>query len=205
MRILLDECLPARLRRDFPGHEVSTVPRAGWAGINNGQLLRLIAGSGKFDVFLTMDKSLPQQQPLKDLPFAVVVLRAKSNRFEDTPVFRAWNLAVNPGPCAFDGTFAGFVEPDFVLARRVGDRRAKRFEARFRDQLSALFCPRNQSRNCRCPAFTCASAISRVIRGLLELAGLAGKTLGEGFKAFMGLTVRHIGGIVKRSGGRRKT
>jgi hypothetical protein len=31
-----------------------------------------------------MDKSLPQQQPLEDLPFAVVVLRAKSNRFEDT-------------------------------------------------------------------------------------------------------------------------
>jgi hypothetical protein len=31
-----------------------------------------------------MDKSLPHQQKLKDLPFAVLVLRAKSNRFEDT-------------------------------------------------------------------------------------------------------------------------
>ena len=84
MRILLDECLPARLRQDLPGHEVQTVPRAGWAGIKNGQLLRLVANSGKFDVFLTMDKNLPHQQKLKDLPFAVVVLRAKSNRFEDT-------------------------------------------------------------------------------------------------------------------------
>jgi hypothetical protein len=31
-----------------------------------------------------MDKNLPRQQKLNDLPFAVVVLRAGSNRFEDT-------------------------------------------------------------------------------------------------------------------------
>jgi hypothetical protein len=68
----------------YPAHEVLTVPRAGWAGIKNGKLLRLIADSGKFDVFLMMDKSLPHQQQLQGLPFAVVVLRAKSNRFEDT-------------------------------------------------------------------------------------------------------------------------
>lgn len=84
MRILLDECLPARLRRELPGHEVQTVPHAGWAGIKNGRLLGLISDSGKFDVFLTVDKNLPHQQKLKDQPFAVVVLRAKSNRFEDT-------------------------------------------------------------------------------------------------------------------------
>jgi predicted nuclease of predicted toxin-antitoxin system len=84
MRILLDECLPARLRRDLSGHEVQTVPRAGWSGIKNGKLLRLISDSDKFDVFLTMDKSLPRQQNLKELPFAIVVMRAKSNRFEDT-------------------------------------------------------------------------------------------------------------------------
>jgi predicted nuclease of predicted toxin-antitoxin system len=84
MRILLDECLPARLRRDLPGHEVQTVPGSGWAGVKNGELLRLVAGSANFDVFLTMDKNLPQQQRFKDLPFAIVVLRAKSNRFENT-------------------------------------------------------------------------------------------------------------------------
>ena len=84
MRILLDECLPARLRRDLTGHEVQTVPHVGWAGIKNGKLLRRVADSGKFDVFLTMDKNLPRQQKLKDLPFAVVVLRAESNRFEHT-------------------------------------------------------------------------------------------------------------------------
>jgi predicted nuclease of predicted toxin-antitoxin system len=84
MRILLDECLPARLRRDLPGHEILTVPRAGWAGIKNGKLLRLVADSGRFDIFLTMDKSLPHQQQLDSLPFAIVVLRAKSNAIMDT-------------------------------------------------------------------------------------------------------------------------
>lgn len=84
MRILLDECLPARLLQDLPGHDVLTVPRAGWAGINNGRLLRLIADSANHDVYLTMDKSLPHQQQVRDLPFSVVVLRAKSNRFSDT-------------------------------------------------------------------------------------------------------------------------
>jgi hypothetical protein len=84
MRVLLDECLPAGLRIDLPGHEVQTVPRVGWAGIKNGKLLRLISDSGKFDVFLTMDKKLPHEQQIKDLSFAVVVLLAKSNRFEDT-------------------------------------------------------------------------------------------------------------------------
>jgi predicted nuclease of predicted toxin-antitoxin system len=79
MRILLDECLPARLRRHLPGHEVQTVPRAGWAGIKNGRLLRFIADSGKFDVFLTVDKNLPREQKISGLPFAVIVLRARSN------------------------------------------------------------------------------------------------------------------------------
>lgn len=87
MRILLDECLPARLRRNLPGHDVQTVPQAGWASITNGKLLRMIADSGKFDVFLTVDKNLPQQQKIEGLPFAVVVLRAKSNRLPDVVPF----------------------------------------------------------------------------------------------------------------------
>jgi predicted nuclease of predicted toxin-antitoxin system len=83
MRILLDECLPARLRRDLPGHAVTTVPHAGWAGIKNGKLLGLIADSRNFDIFMTVDKNLPHQHQLKNLPFAVVILRVKSNRLED--------------------------------------------------------------------------------------------------------------------------
>ena len=82
MRVLLDECLPKDLAGELRGHHVRTVPQAGWASISNGKLLRLIADTGKLDVFLTMDKRLPHQNRVKDLSFAVVVLRAKSNRLE---------------------------------------------------------------------------------------------------------------------------
>ena len=87
MRILLDECLPKDLAGEFSGHEVKTVQQAGWASIKNGKLLRLIADSGKFDVFVTVDKNLPHQQKIADLPFSVVVLRTRSNRLPDVIPF----------------------------------------------------------------------------------------------------------------------
>ena len=89
MRLLLDECLPKDMARELPGHAVKTVPQAGWASISNGKLLRLIADSEKFDVFVTVDKSLPHQQKTKALPFAIVVLRVKSNRLIHVSPFAA--------------------------------------------------------------------------------------------------------------------
>ena len=41
MRILLDECLPKRLKRDLVGHPARTVPEMGWASKKNGELLAL--------------------------------------------------------------------------------------------------------------------------------------------------------------------
>jgi hypothetical protein len=40
MRILLDENLDWRLGRALVGHEVESVQRLGWAGIQNGVLLK---------------------------------------------------------------------------------------------------------------------------------------------------------------------
>jgi predicted nuclease of predicted toxin-antitoxin system len=80
MRVLLDECLPRRLRHHLPGHEVRTVPEEGWAGKKNGELLRLAAG--RFDVLLTVDRGQVHQQRLGNLALAVVVLRARTNRLE---------------------------------------------------------------------------------------------------------------------------
>jgi predicted nuclease of predicted toxin-antitoxin system len=77
MRLLLDECAPARLRRSLPSHSVSTVVTEGWSGIKNGKLLAL-AGE-RFDVFVTVDKNLPYQQNTAGLPVAVVVLDSASN------------------------------------------------------------------------------------------------------------------------------
>ena len=77
MRLLLDECVPARLRKALPSHEVTTVGQAGWSGIKNGKLLALAAAS--FDAFITVDKNLPYQQNAASLPIAVLVLDAVSN------------------------------------------------------------------------------------------------------------------------------
>ena len=97
MRVLLDECLPARLRRDLPGHEVKTVPQAGWASIKNGQLLRRITASGKFAVFVTMDKSLPHQQPISDLPFGVFLALEEGNAVFGIGGDIAHGVTLSPG------------------------------------------------------------------------------------------------------------
>ncbi len=82
MRILLDENLDWRLERELPGHEVSSVPKIGWAGVKNGELLR--RADAQFDVLVTMDKGIYHQQNLTDMRLILVALRAKTNRLADT-------------------------------------------------------------------------------------------------------------------------
>lgn len=77
MRVLLDECFPRALRRELPGHDVKTVEEAGWAGVKNGELLRLAAK--EFDVLLTVDRNFEYQQNFSGLTLAVVVVDAASN------------------------------------------------------------------------------------------------------------------------------
>jgi len=81
MKVLLDECLPKRLKREVTGHEVFSVQEMGWAGTKNGDLLRLIRSSD-FEVFITIDANLEYQQNLRALKFAVIVIRASDNTFE---------------------------------------------------------------------------------------------------------------------------
>jgi predicted nuclease of predicted toxin-antitoxin system len=83
MRVLLDENLNWRLKRDLPGHDVESVPLLGWAGIQNGALLRNAVENG-FDVLTTMDSNVVHQQDLPVHSIAVIVLRARSNRLKDT-------------------------------------------------------------------------------------------------------------------------
>ena len=81
MRVLLDECLPRRLKRELIGHDARTIPEMGWASRRNGELLRLAEGG--FDVFLTADRRLQHQQQLSSFDIAVVVLAARSNTLAD--------------------------------------------------------------------------------------------------------------------------
>jgi predicted nuclease of predicted toxin-antitoxin system len=80
MRLLLDECLPRTLAKEFRGHKMRTVPEMGWAGKKNGELLRL--AEEKFDVFITLDQNLQYQQNLSKSSMAVILLSVKNNRFE---------------------------------------------------------------------------------------------------------------------------
>ena len=80
-RVLLDECLPRQLKRSLPEHEVLTVPDAGWAGKENGELLGLAAEA--YDVFVTVDRNVTLQQNVDKLEIAIVVLVARGNRLKD--------------------------------------------------------------------------------------------------------------------------
>ena len=95
MRILLDECLPARLRRALPGHDVHTVQSLGWAGTTNGALLRR-AVAGGFSVFLTVDRNLEYQQDVPAVQLAIVALRAHTNDIVDLLPLMPAVLAVLP-------------------------------------------------------------------------------------------------------------
>ena len=81
MKVLLDEDIPVRLRLYFQTAEVETVEYRGWKGLKNGALLR--AAQEYFDVLVTMDNNLPDQQPLGRFDIGVVILRTSSMALED--------------------------------------------------------------------------------------------------------------------------
>lgn len=81
MRLLLDECIPRQLAREFPGHSVQTVQQAGWSSLKNGRLLTL--AQADFDVFVTVDQNLEYQQHIVGFDIAVLVLVSPSNNIDD--------------------------------------------------------------------------------------------------------------------------
>lgn len=80
MKVLLDECLPRKLKHHLSGHDVFTVPEMGWAGIKNGALLRLMEPI--FDSFITIDGNMQYQQNLGSMRIGVIVLVAPDNTIE---------------------------------------------------------------------------------------------------------------------------
>ncbi len=63
MRVLLDECIPRKLKTALAGYDCQTVPEAGLAGQKNG--------------------GLQYQQNLAGRRIAILIVRAKSNRLKD--------------------------------------------------------------------------------------------------------------------------
>jgi hypothetical protein len=79
MKVLIDECIPRKIKRSLRGHECQTVPEAGLAGKTNGELLLLAERQG-FEVFLTVDKGIEYEQNPTGRSIAIIKVRAKSNR-----------------------------------------------------------------------------------------------------------------------------
>lgn len=75
MRVLIDECVPRRIRGHLPGHDVHTVPEMGWSGKKDKELLALMSGQG-FEVLVTVDRGFPHQQNLQTIGIAAIVLIA---------------------------------------------------------------------------------------------------------------------------------
>jgi hypothetical protein len=94
VRVLLDECVDRRLAESISGHDVKTVPEAGWVGVKNGELLS--RAELAFDALVTVDRNLPFQQDLSRLSLAVIVLRARSNRLTDLRALIPQLLAALP-------------------------------------------------------------------------------------------------------------
>jgi Domain of unknown function (DUF5615) len=80
MRVLLDECVPRKLKREIANHEVHTVTEHGWSGIENGELLKL--AEAEFDIFLTVDQNLSFQQNLKSFDIGIILMVAQNNRLK---------------------------------------------------------------------------------------------------------------------------
>lgn len=80
MNILLDECLPKQLGTLLPGHIVKTVTQCGWSGLKNGQLLK--TASADFDVMITVDQKMPDQQNISAYELRIIILQCWSNDLE---------------------------------------------------------------------------------------------------------------------------
>ncbi len=73
MRILLDHNTPAPLRYALQGHQVDTAYERGWAELTNGELLSAAESAG-FDLLITTDKGIRQQQNLAGRKLSLLVL-----------------------------------------------------------------------------------------------------------------------------------
>jgi predicted nuclease of predicted toxin-antitoxin system len=93
VRILLDECVPVRLKAALPGHTVRSVTETGWRSSTDKSILGF--AQKHFDVFLTVDRNLEKQHNLGKLGLGFVVVHVPNNRLDAfQPILRELRDAV---------------------------------------------------------------------------------------------------------------
>ena len=100
MRLLTGECIDERVRLSFPGHDCQTARFAEFTGLTNGQLLDAAEAAG-FEVLITVDQGIPEQQNMVVRRMSVLILRAPTNRLRDleaiVPAALSALQAIQPG------------------------------------------------------------------------------------------------------------
>jgi len=86
MKVLLDECVPKKLKSSLKDFEVYTVHELGWSGVKNGKLISLCV-SNHFDILLTIDKNMLHQQNLEKYPITIVAFNSLSSKIEELILF----------------------------------------------------------------------------------------------------------------------
>jgi hypothetical protein len=81
VKIVLDNCVHYKAKSRFPGHTVSHARDEGWQRLINGELLAVSAK--RFEVLVTTDKKIRNQQNLEALPLTVIELASRFVRWED--------------------------------------------------------------------------------------------------------------------------
>ena len=81
MKIFLDEDLPKRLKAVFKDKKVivKNADDMKWKSYKNGQLLKKLCKEN-FDVFITQDGKLKEQQNLKKFNIIIVLIKAVNNK-----------------------------------------------------------------------------------------------------------------------------
>lgn len=82
MRLLIDECIDERLRFLFPGYDCQTARFAKLAGLKNGHLLEAAEAAG-FEILITVDQNIPDQQNLTGRSISLLILCGRTNRLRD--------------------------------------------------------------------------------------------------------------------------
>ena len=77
MRVLFDQGTPVPLRSALAQHRVETAYERGWQTLNNGELLQAAEAEG-FELLVTTDQNLRQQQNLASRRIAILVLKTAS-------------------------------------------------------------------------------------------------------------------------------
>jgi hypothetical protein len=73
VKVLLDEMMPAGLTEFLPGHQLSTAKRAGFTGLDNGELISRAIAAG-YTVLVTADRGLPAQRNVAASGICVVLV-----------------------------------------------------------------------------------------------------------------------------------